>query len=133
MRIIARDASLYRDDERPVWGTTVVRKADFLRQIFNVVLAKHQEELDPRTVSDLRKMVWQAENKFKFCSFEIPDPTQNLKKFFESDDILDVLRLLKSHEKVLNDLITEVEKWYGSELADLLRNRIEEIKNVENE
>ncbi|UXD22439.1 hypothetical protein IPA_04785 [Ignicoccus pacificus DSM 13166] len=122
---------LNRDERRPVWGTTMTRKPDFLRQIFNVILAKHQDELEPRNVSELRKMVWVAENKFKFSSFENPDPTENLKKFFESKEFGEVLRLLKQHERVVEDLIEEIKKYYGEELASIIKRRLEEIKSME--
>ena len=105
----------------------IPKKPDFLRQIFNVVLAKYQDAIDPRTVTELRKLVWQAENKYKFSSFEREDPTPMLKKYFESNEILDMLRLLKNNKDVIQELLEEIRKSYGNELAEILEKRIAEV------
>ena len=107
----------------------IPEKADFLRQVFNVILARHQDRLDPRTVTELRKLVWQAENKYRFSSFENSDPTKFLKKYFQSDDIVDVLRLLKD-DAVINELLGEVKEAYGEELAELLKTRLEKLREI---
>jgi hypothetical protein len=108
-------------------------KPDFLRQLFNVVLAKHQEKIDPRSLTELRKMVWEAENEYKFCAFENPDPTTNLRKFLESVEFGEILRLLKSHEEILKELQKEIEEYYGKELVNVIVSKLEEINEIEAE
>ncbi|ABU81211.1 hypothetical protein [Ignicoccus hospitalis] len=100
-------------------------KPDFLRQIFNVVLASHL--LDERTTKEARKLVWAAENKYKFSSFDNPDPTENLKKYLESSDFDEVLRLLKRKKEVVEDLVTAIETYYGTQLAEIVRRKLAEL------
>ncbi len=108
-------------------GTPVL--PDFLRQVFNVVLA--EQNVDERTTSEARKMVWEAENKYKFSSFDIEDERtvkENLKKYFESDDFVQLLKLLRNKGNTLQALIERVERYYGKELADIIRKRVKEVE-----
>ncbi|ALU12428.1 hypothetical protein EYM_03635 [Ignicoccus islandicus DSM 13165] len=104
---------------------------DFLRQVFNVVIAEHQNEIGSRLASDLRRMVWTAESKFKFNSFEVEDPREGLKKYFETE-FAEVLKLLKPYKNVVEDLIEKVEEYYGKELAEILREKYKKIVSKEN-
>ena len=110
-------------------GTTV-KYPDFLRQVFNVVLAEHSKEVDPRTASESRELVWNAENKYNFSSFEVEDPRKQLEEYFRSDEFKDLLRLLRKSENLLSDLLKRVEEFYGEDLAKVFRSSWEEVKKV---
>jgi len=102
---------------------------DFLRQVFNVLLAEH-ENIDERTASEAKKLVWEAENKYKFSSFDNPDPKESLKKYFESEDFLQLLKLLKNKEALVEELAKRVRTYYGDELASVVTKRLEELKKA---
>jgi len=102
---------------------------DFLRQVFNVLLAEH-EYVDERTASEAKKFVWEAENKYKFSSFDNPNPKESLKKYFESEDFVQLLKLLKSKERLVEDLARRVSKYYGDELASIILKKLNEFKKA---
>jgi hypothetical protein len=107
-------------------GTRVPKYPDFLRQVFNVVLAEHQSDVDSRTANESRKLVWAAENKYGFSSFDVDDPRENLKRYFESNDFVDLVKLLKSKGRVLEVLLNRIKEYYGDELYEIARRRVEE-------
>jgi len=102
---------------------------DFLRQIFNVVLAEHN--IDERTTTEAKKLVWEAENKYKFSSYDNPDPRPYLKSFFESDDFVQLLKLLKKREEVIESLLSLVRQYYGEELYSIFSKRYEDVKKAD--
>ncbi len=109
---------------------TAQKYPDFLRQVFNVVLAEHANEIDHRTSSEAREMVWNAENKYNFSSFEIEDPRPALKEYFESEEFKNLLRLLRKSTNLLNDLQGRIKEYYGAELANLFEKVRKEVEKV---
>jgi hypothetical protein len=124
LRIRVGPSHLFWDDRRPVWGLPVY--PDFLRQVFNVVLAEHN--VDERTTTEAKKIVWEAENKFKFSSFDNPDPRPRLKEFFESEEFIQLLKLLKRKNGVLETLLERIKEYYGDELYEIAKKKYEEVK-----
>ncbi len=101
------------------------RKPDFLRQIVNVVMA--EKGVSPRSIDEVRKVLWEAENKFKFSSFDNPNPEEGIRKFIESDYLSDFVNLLKQERDVLEEIGKRLKQFYGEELASLYFKRVEEI------
>ncbi len=109
---------------------TVLKYPDFLRQLFNVILAEHANEIDTRTSNEAREMVWNAENKYNFSSYEVEDPRKNLEEFFKSEDFKNLIRLLRKSENIIRDLIDRIDKYYGKDLAELVAKVWEEVKRT---
>ncbi len=107
---------------------TVLKYPDFLRQVFNVTLAEHAHEIDARTSNEAREMVWMAENKYNFSSYEVEDPRKNLEEYFKSSEFKNLIRLLRRSENLLNDLTERVKKYYGEELAELIKRAWDEVR-----
>ncbi len=107
---------------------TVLKYPDFLRQVFNVVLAEHAHEIDARTSNEAREMVWTAENRYNFSSYEVEDPRKNLEEYFKSPEFKNLIRLLRKSENLLKDLVGRVREYYGEDLAELIQKTWEEVK-----
>ncbi len=111
---------------------TVLKYPDFLRQVFNVVLAEHAHEIDTRTSNEAREMVWMAENKYNFSSYEVEDPRKSLEEYFKSPEFKNLIRLLRRSENLLNDLVKRIKEYYGEELAELVQKVWEDVKRSAN-
>ncbi len=101
------------------------KKPDFLRQIVNVVMA--ERGVSPKSIDEVRKILWETENKFKFSSFDSPRPEEGLKKFIESEYFSDFVNLLKQEKDVLLEIGKRLGAFYGEDLAKLYLRRAEEI------
>ena len=86
-----------------------------------------EKGVSPKSIDEVRKVLWEAENKFKFSSFDSPNPEEGLKKFIESDYFSDFVNLLKQEKDVLVEIGKRLGQFYGEELADLYMKRLEEI------
>jgi len=97
----------------------LVVKRDFLRNIVNPILNEHVERGMPiKVASEIRKLVLQAENKYKFSVFG-GDP-RNLKLYLNSEEFSELVKFLATsgYRDVLLRILEETREAY-SELEDV--------------
>ncbi len=104
---------------------------DFLRHIANRVIAKNTAKIPLPVVSDIRKALGRAEDKFKFSVFG-GDPSR-LVDYLDSSEFQDLVELLRAHqlEWVLIEILEELAREYEDScplVAERARSAADEIK-----
>ncbi len=105
-------------------------KKDFIRNIANKVLAEALEKIPASAMSELRKQLGRAEDKYKFTVYG-GNPL-NLIKYFDSDEWKDLVdyaertNILWVLEKILASLINE----YKSQCPQVVERAKEELEKL---
>ena len=104
---------------------------DFLRHIFNPIIDKYVRsgKLSSKEAIEAKKMVYQAEEKFKFSAYG-GNPA-NLVYYFKSDDFSSLIKLLSSSSAgdILIEVLEETKSSYSEikELNEVIDNLIRAI------
>ncbi len=104
---------------------------DFLRHIANRVIAEYASKLPSSTVEEIRRMLGEAEDRFKFTIYG-GDPYR-LIAFFDSEEWRNLVVYAKNthSEELLKAILARLGEEYSSECSVVAERAAEEAERIE--